>query len=154
MLLVGIDTLIYWKDLKSSTYTSGSSTSKNEKYANRTRAFRSYNVGEMVYLKPQPYKLAAFGIHTVLKLATKFYDPFQIIQKVESTTYKLLLWDGVHIDNVIHISRLKKHLGPNAVPTNGLPLVDPNEKIRLDPIPVLNTQAVPHHPHWVTQLLA
>ena len=95
----------------------------------------------------QPYKLGTFGIHTILKLATKFYGPFQIIQKLESTTYKLLFRDGVHIDNVIHISRLKKHLSPNAVPTHGIPLVDPNEKIRMAHILVLNTQPVPHHPH-------
>ena len=51
------------------------------------------------------------------------------------------------------MSQLKRHLGPNAIPAPGLPLVDASGKIKVAPVLVLDTRAVPRHPKLVTQWL-
>ena len=100
-----------------------------KKYADRNRIDRQFQEGDMVYLKMQPYRLAAFNIRSGLKLATKFYGPYRILQKIGNSSYKLQLPARVQIHNVFHFSQLKRHLGPNAVPDPDLPLVDATGKV-------------------------
>lgn len=114
-----------------------------KKYADMNRTDRKFKEGEMVYLKMQPYRLAAFDIRTGIKLATKFYGPFRILEKISHSAYKLLLHAGVQIHNVFHVSQLKRHLGPKAIPAPSLPLVDEAGKIKIAPVLVLQTRAVP-----------
>lgn len=113
-----------------------------KKYADRNRTDRQFQEGDMVYLKMQPYRLAAFNIRSGLKLATKFYGPYRILQKIGNSSYKLQLPARVQIHNVFHVSQLKRHLGPNAVPDPELPLVDASGKVKVAPISVLETRAV------------
>jgi hypothetical protein len=54
---------------------------------------------------------------------------------------------------VFHVSQLKKHLGPKAIPVPDLPLVDAQGNIKVQPVLVLETRAVPRHPVLVTQWL-
>lgn len=54
-----------------------------KKYADQNRSERTFEVGDMVYLKMQPYRLAAFGLRQSLKLTCKFYGSFRILQKLE-----------------------------------------------------------------------
>lgn len=128
-----------------------------KKYADRNITYRQYNVGDMVYLKMQSYRLAASGIKTGLKLATKFYDPYRVLQKFGNSSYKIQLPSDVQVHNVFHISQLKRHLSPNVVPAPGLPLVDTYGKIKVAPIMVLDTRVVPREnrlvPQWLIQWL-
>ena len=52
---------------------------------------------------------------------------------------------------MFHVSQLKRHIGPTVVPAPGLPLVDASGKIKVAPIMVLETRAVPRPPKLVTQ---
>jgi hypothetical protein len=54
---------------------------------------------------------------------------------------------------MFHISPVKKHLGSKAIPVPDLPLVDAKGNIKVEPILVLETQAVLRHPVLVTQWL-
>ena len=54
---------------------------------------------------------------------------------------------------MFHVSQLKKHLGPNAIPVPNLPLVNAAGKVLASPVMVLDTRAVPRHPCLVTQWL-
>uniref|UniRef100_A0ACD5Z5E3 Uncharacterized protein n=1 Tax=Avena sativa TaxID=4498 RepID=A0ACD5Z5E3_AVESA len=107
----------------------------------------------MVYLKLQPYRLSAFGLRSSLKLQTKFYGPFRIISKIKNVAYKLQFPDDVNIHPVFHVSQLKRHLGPSAIPNPHLPLVDPHGNIKTDPILVLQTRQVPRNNIAVVQWL-
>lgn len=80
-----------------------------KKYADRKRVDRSLEVGNMVYLKMQPYRLNAFGIRSHIKLQSKYYGPFRVLARIGQVAYKLLLPEGVGIHPVFHISQFKKH---------------------------------------------
>lgn len=77
------------------------------KYANQKRTERTFQEGDMVYLKMQPYRLNAFGLRTHIKLQSKFYGPFRVIAKVGRVAYKLLLPATSQIHPVFHVSQLK-----------------------------------------------
>lgn len=117
------------------------------------RSERTYEVGDMVYLKMQPYRLVVFGLRQSLKLTNKFYGPFRILQKVGAVAYRLRLPAGVGIHLVFHISQLKKHLGPWAIPVPWLLLVDKEGMIKTKPTAVLDTRALPRPPQLVMQRL-
>jgi hypothetical protein len=87
-----------------------------KKFADSKRMERQFNLGDMVYLKLQPFKLTDFGINQHFKLSTKFYGPFRVIEKVGTAAYRLQLPDNAEIHPVFHVSQLKQHLGPKAAP--------------------------------------
>ena len=47
-------------------------------YANLKRQDKQYEIGDMIYLKLQPYKLVA-----------RYYDPFKILNRVGEVAYRL-----------------------------------------------------------------
>jgi hypothetical protein len=116
---------------------------KMKKYADLNRTPRTFQVGDMVYLKVQPHRETALGQGNSLKLSSKFYGPFRILQRVGQLAYKLLLPDDAKIHNVFHVSQLKKHLGQRAVPNKRLPLLTTDGKIKLCPLSVLQRRQVP-----------
>jgi hypothetical protein len=50
-----------------------------KKNADRNRSERELTVGDMVYLKLQPYMHTSMGIHRSIKLHSKFYGPFKVL---------------------------------------------------------------------------
>jgi hypothetical protein len=87
-----------------------------KKFVDSKRMERQFNLGDMVYLKLQPFRLTDFGINQHFKLSTKFYGPFRVIEKVDTAAYRLQLPDNAEIHPVFHVSQLKQHLGPKAAP--------------------------------------
>ncbi|KAG6658985.1 hypothetical protein CIPAW_03G001100 [Carya illinoinensis] len=60
-------------------------------FADRKRIERSFEVGDWVFLRLQPYKQKAVAIRHNLKLAPRYYCPFQIVQRIGAVAYKLAL---------------------------------------------------------------
>lgn len=73
-----------------------------------------------------------------MKLAPRFYGPYQIIEKVGVVAYKLALPSGSQIHNVFHVSLLQKHAGTNAPASTQLPPVADDSTILPQPEAVLN----------------
>lgn len=122
-------------------------------YADRNRSERTLAVGDMVYLKLQPYRQTSFGIRGSLKLRSKFYGPFKIMEKVGRVAYKLQLPEGSNIHPVFHVIQLKKHIGSRAVPMANLPSVGPDGQIKTEPVAVLKRRMIPRGGVAVTQWL-
>ena len=51
-------------------------------FADRKRSERQLAVGDMVYVKLQPYKHTSLSIHRHLKLHSKYYGPFIVMEKM------------------------------------------------------------------------
>lgn len=116
---------------------------KMKKYADLKRTERTFEEGDMVYLKMQPYRETALGMRNSLKLTSKWYGPFKVLQKVGRVAYKLQLPQGTLLHNVFHVNQLKRHLGPNAVPNHTLPLVTATGKVKIAPLAVLEHRQIP-----------
>lgn len=112
-------------------------------FADKNRSDRSFQPGDMVYLKIQPYRHTSLSIHRHLKLHSKYYGPFRILQKIGHASYKLLLPEGCQLHDTFHVSQLKQHLGPKAVPNPKLPLLNPDGSVLLEPEQLLERKLVP-----------
>ena len=97
----------------------------------------------MVYLKLQPYRHTTLSIHKHLKLHSKYYGPFRVLQKIGNVSYKILLPDECKLHHTFHISQLKKHIGPQAIPNAKLPLLNANGTILLEPEKLLERTLIP-----------
>jgi len=129
------------------------SQARMKKYADLKRTERTFNVGDMVYLKFQPYRQATLGVRHNLKLTTKFYDPYLILEKIGETAYKLQLPPSANIHPIFHVSQLKKRAGKMAVPSSDLPLVTKEGYIKTEPQKVLSTRAIPRGDVVISQWL-
>jgi len=111
--------------------------------ADKHRVERQLEVGDMVYLKIQPYKYSSLSIHSSLKLNSKYYGPFRVLEKIGKVAYKILLPDTCHLHPVFHVSQLKKDIGPEVVPTPDLPLVDEHGNIKVALQEILERRLIP-----------
>ncbi|XP_031108702.1 uncharacterized protein LOC116013193 [Ipomoea triloba] len=79
-------------------------------YADKNRSERSFVVGDWVYLKLQPYKQVTMAVIRNVKLSSKFYGPYEVLERVGQVAYKLKLPAGALIHPVFHISQLKRRV--------------------------------------------
>ena len=99
-----------------------------------------FEIGDMVYLRIQPYKLKSLANRMNQKLSPRFYGPFEILEKVGAVAYKLKLPPQSLVHPIFHISLLKKCVGPNVVP-QPLPAELTEEwELRMQPDKVLATR--------------
>ncbi|XP_050379620.1 uncharacterized protein LOC126796952 [Argentina anserina] len=82
---------------------------------------RSFQVGDMVFLKLQRHKQHSMPSHTFHKLSAKYYGPFKVLERIGSVAYKLELHASATIHDVFHVSLLKKKLGQSASVEPNLP---------------------------------
>lgn len=59
--------------------------------ADKNRSERSFEVGDSVYLRLQPYVQSSLAPRSHHKLCFKYFGPFKIISKIGSVAYKLQL---------------------------------------------------------------
>jgi hypothetical protein len=57
----------------------------------------------MVYLHIQPYMQNAFGIRGSMKLRSKYYGMYKILERIGKVAYKLLLLDDKDAIPLSHV---------------------------------------------------
>jgi hypothetical protein len=95
--------------------------------ANKKRLERSFAVGDLVYLKLQPYIQSSLARRSNQKLAFKFFGPFKVIDKIGAVAYKLLLPETSSIHLVFHASQLKKAVSADHQVTPHIPELSANQ---------------------------
>lgn len=122
-------------------------------YANKGRSEREFGVGDWVFLRLQPYKQTTVALHRNMKLAPRFFGPYQVQERIGSVAYKLKLPDAAKIHPTFHVSLLKKKLGAHAIAQPTLPPVGPEGTLQLEPVAVLDRKMVKRGNRAVVQWL-
>ena len=81
------------------------------------RVERQFVVGDMVFLKLQPYVQAFVAPHANHKLAFKFFGPYRILERIGKVAYRLQLSDSALVHPIFHVLQLKRSLGNQTVST-------------------------------------
>jgi hypothetical protein len=66
-----------------------------------------------MFMKLQPYIQSSVAPRAHHKLLFKYYGPFLVLERIGDSAYRLHLPKKSHIHHVLHVSQLKKALGPN-----------------------------------------
>jgi hypothetical protein len=80
--------------------------------ADQHRSEISFEVGDWVFLRLQPYKqMSLKQAKKDNKLSPKYYGPYKVLQKIDTMAYKLELPASSRVHQVFHVSCLKKVIG-------------------------------------------
>ena len=94
---------------------------------------RTFEVGDLVYLRLQPYRHASIKRSGAEKLQPCFFGPYRVSRRIGGVAYELELPQGRKIHNVFHVSCLKKALGQHVRPIEALPPMDEEGQLVLIP---------------------
>lgn len=98
---------------------------RSKKQADRNRTERSFQVGEQVLLKLQPYIQQSVVNHPCAKLTFKFFGPYTVLEKIGPLAYKLELPPDSRVHPVFHVSQLKPFTPDYSPVFSDLPRVGP-----------------------------
>ena len=110
--------------------------------ADKKRSVRSFQVGDQVFLKVQPYLQNSLAARRNQKLALKFYGPYQVPQRVGAVSYKLALPANSRIHDVIHVSQLKKQVPSKFSVEPDMSTVAPRNLSLLQPATLLQMKLI------------
>jgi len=106
-------------------------------YADRHRTERNFEMGDVVYLRLQPYRQSSLKKKVVEKLKPRFYGLYRISKKIGQVAYELELPEGSKIHNVFHVSCLKKAVGQQIIISQELPPLDDEGQLVIVPDKIL-----------------
>jgi hypothetical protein len=109
--------------------------------ADQHRSEKSFEVGNWVFLRIQPYKqMSLKQANKDNKLSPKYYVPYKVLQKIGTMAYKLEFPASSRVHPVLHVSCLKKVIGDNIPVQTIFPELDEEGKIILEPKAITNTR--------------
>jgi hypothetical protein len=109
--------------------------------ADQHRSERSFEVGDWVFLRLQPYKhMSLKQAKKDNKLSPKYYGPYKVLQNIGTSAYKLDLSASSRVHPIFHVSCLKKVLGDKILVKTILLELDKEGKIILEPEAITDTR--------------
>jgi hypothetical protein len=120
--------------------------------ADKHRSEREFAVGDMVYLRLQPYIQSSVAPRSNQKLSFRFFGPFQIVARVGAVAYKLNLPDECRIHPVVHVSQLKRFVPPTTVVESDLSALPADPEEAVFPIQLLSSRMIQKGASSITQV--
>jgi hypothetical protein len=108
--------------------------------ADKHKVDRIFEVGDLVYLRLQPYRQASIKRSGAEKLQPRFFGPYRVNKRIGVVGYELELPQGSKIHNVFHVSCLKKSLSQHVRPIEAFPPMDEEGQLVLIPEEVLEVR--------------
>jgi hypothetical protein len=112
--------------------------------ADKKRSERSFQVGDMVFLKLQPYIQQSVATRGTQKLTFRYFGPYKVLQRIGEVAYKLELPASSQVHPVVHVSQIKKHIPANTQVHTSLNLMSDDPIFALVPAKVLWRSLIPH----------
>lgn len=106
-------------------------------YADRHRIERTFEVGDMVFLRLQPYRQSNLKRSEAKKIKPRFYGPYKVLRRIGEVAYELELPLESKIHNVFCVSCLKMALG-HVTPSPDLPPLDEEGRLILIHVEILD----------------
>lgn len=100
-----------------------------------------FQVGEQAYLKIQPYRQKSLATRPYEKLASRFYGPFTVLERIGQVAYKLDLPATSRIHPVVHVSQLKKMVGKAPVSPTLPPQLSSDLEMIVEPEALLDLRS-------------
>ena len=129
------------------------SQSRMKRFADTKRTDLSFQVGDYVFVKLQPYRQISLKLQRNHKLGLRYFGPFKILEKIGNVAYHLQLPPDARIHSVFHVSFLKPCTGDPLSEYIPLPLLTTPEGPIIQPLDIINSRKVLVGNNWVTQLL-
>lgn len=111
---------------------------KMKQVADKHRSEREFSIGDLVFLKLQPYRQNSVALRRNLKLNPRYYGPYPIIRRIGMVAYELGLPEGSLVHPVFHVSLLKKKIGDTTITSSKLPRTDKEGRMQIVPIAILD----------------
>jgi hypothetical protein len=92
-----------------------------KKQADKRRSDHEFAVGDMVYMKLQPYVQSTVMPRANQKLSFRYFGPYQILERIGSVAYRLQLPAQSMIHPVVHVSQLRLAAGFKGQVSSQLP---------------------------------
>lgn len=110
-----VETLLQRRDWTLATLKDNLAMDQNrmKQQVDQHQSKRSFEVGDLVFLRLQPYKKTSLKDHSHHELTPRFYGPYQILQCIATVAYMLSLLASSKIHPIFHVLFLKKVVGPN-----------------------------------------
>lgn len=86
----------------------GKAHKRMKQYDDKNRREVNFEVGDLVYLKTQPYKMKLLAKSINQKLSPRFYEQYEVIEKIGEVANRLKLPPNIRVHPVFHVSLLKK----------------------------------------------
>jgi hypothetical protein len=125
-----------------------------KQHADKNRSERQFSVGDMVYLKVQPYIQSTVAQRSNQKLSYRFYGPYKILARVGSVAYHLDLPSDARIHPVVHVSQLKPHIAPGVSVHEDIAAVPVDPDMVVSPLQFLGSRMVVRGSTAVSQVKA
>lgn len=122
-----------------------------QQVANEHRTDRTFNIGDYVFVKLQPYRQNSVFVRSNQKLAPKYYGPYEVIDRCGKVAYKLRLPEQSKVHPVFHVSQLKMVVG-NVQTSTALPSVVNEDQIK-EPELILERKMVQRQNRAATMVL-